>query len=289
MIKNILITGALGQLGQEVNAAFSGNHNYKVFSTDINDLDITNINAVNNYIKNNAIDYVINCAAYTAVDAAEDNMDLCVKLNINAVANIAKAALANNAKVIHISTDYVFDGYHYHPYTEEDRTNPTSVYGTTKLEGERTIFELAPDSIIIRTSWLYSPHGKNFVKTMIKLGNEKESLNVVCDQIGTPTSATDLANAIYTIITGDKWASGLYNYSNEGAISWYDFTKSIHRIAGITSCNVAPILSKEYPTKAQRPFYSVLDKSKIKKQFGITIPYWEESLEECIKILKHNS
>ncbi|MDD2961747.1 MAG: dTDP-4-dehydrorhamnose reductase [Muribaculaceae bacterium] len=286
---NILVTGSNGQLGKEIQVAFENRQGYKLYCTDINELDITDSKAVDNYIKNNTINIVINCAAYTAVDAAEDNAQLCKKLNVEAIANIAQSAEANNAKVIHISTDYVFDGCNFKPYTEEDTPAPKSVYGTTKLEGEKRLLSIAPDSIIIRTSWLYSPHGKNFVKTMIRLGEEKDSINVVCDQIGTPTSATDLANAIYTIIDSNKIGKGIYHFSNEGAISWYDFAKAIHRLCGIKNCNINPIPSRLYPTPAQRPYYSVLDKSKIKDTFHIVIPYWESSLEKCINNLKINS
>lgn len=284
---NILVTGANGQLGNEMRTALPQNNipgNY--FFTDVDELDITNKLAVRNFISGNKIDIIINCAAYTAVDAAQDDFLSASRININAVANIADAATVNNAKIIHISTDYVFDGYNYRPYTEDDRTSPQSIYGSTKLEGEHILQTIAPDSIIIRTSWLYSPFGKNFVKTMLKLGREKEAVNVVCDQIGTPTYAADLAGAIATILGSGKWISGIYHFSGEGACSWYDFTKSIHRIAGITSCNVLPVRSSEYPSKVQRPFYSVLDKTKIKENYNINIPYWEESLQKCIRILE---
>ena len=188
--------------------------------------------------------------------------------------------------MLHISTDYVFDGYNCRPYEETDEPNPKSVYGVTKLQGERELLKYATDSIIVRTAWLYSPFGKNFVKTMLALGESRDTLSVVCDQVGTPTAAADLATAIFAIITDDEWKPGIYHFSNEGAISWYDFTKAIHRIAGISGCTVSPIKSKDYPTRAVRPFYSVLDKTKIKAAYGITIPYWEESLARCIAELK---
>lgn len=286
MAKNILITGSNGQLGREVHAKFEGNNAYNLICTDIDELDITNANAVEACISNNKIDYIINCAAYTNVDGAQEDMINCAKLNINAVANLAASAKKYGARIIHISTDYVFDGYNYKPYNEEDRTNPLSTYGTTKLEGERNIKDLASEYMIIRTSWLYSPHGKNFVKTMIRLGDEKENINVVCDQIGTPTSATDLAEAIYKIIDSGKWETGLYHFSNEGAISWYDFTKSIMKIIGNNKCKITPIPSHDYPTPTPRPFYSVLDKKKIKDTYNLNIPYWEDSLIKCIDKLK---
>lgn len=286
MKKNILITGANGQLGRETNARFAGDDSYTLFCTDVAELDITNAKAVSEFVSANKIDYIINCAAYTNVDGAQNDMATCAKLNIDAVANIANAARDNGAKVIHISTDYVYDGFNYKPYNEEDRMNPQSVYGTTKYEGERSLKDIAPEYIILRTSWLYSPHGKNFVKTMLRLGSEKSDISVVNDQIGTPTSATDLADAIYTIINSGKWISGSYNYSNEGVISWYDFTKAIFRIANIKSCNVHTISSKDYPTPTPRPFYSVLDKTKIKDTYNLDIPYWETSLVKCIDKLK---
>lgn len=289
MPKNLLVTGANGQLGNEMrNVTARNNAPFNTFFTDVDTLDITDAHAVNSFVEKNKIDVIVNCAAYTAVDRAEDDMVLCAKLNIEAVTNLASAARNYGAKIVHISTDYVYDGYNYHPYEEFEETNPKSVYGRTKLDGEKELLKYAPDdSIIVRTAWLYSPYGKNFVKTMLSLGQSRDTLSVVCDQIGTPTAAADLAEAIYAIITFPEWKPGIYHFSNEGAISWYDFTKAIHRIAGIKNCNVVPIKSKDYPTRATRPFYSVLDKSKIKQTFGITIPYWEESLERCIEILNN--
>lgn len=291
MPKNLLVTGANGQLGNEMrNILADVDAPFKTFFTDVDTLDITDAHAVNEFVEKNCIDVIVNCAAYTAVDRAEDDMVNCAKINIEAVTNLASAARNFGVKIVHISTDYVYDGYNYHPYEEFEDTNPKSVYGSTKLDGEKALLKYGPDnSVIIRTSWLYSPYGKNFVKTMIELGKTRDSLNVVCDQVGTPTAAADLAAAIYAVITADEWKPGIYHFSNEGAISWYDFTKAIHRIAGITSCNVSPIKSKDYPTKATRPFYSVLDKSKIKSTFGITIPYWEESLVKCIETIKNQS
>ena len=287
MPQNLLVTGANGQLGNEMQRIVAANPGkVNAYFTDIDTLDISDAAAVRAFIEHNAIDVIVNCAAYTAVDRAEDDMVLCAKLNIDAVANLASAARDFGAKVLHISTDYVFDGFEHRPYEESDEPNPRSTYGTTKLQGERELLKYAPDSIIVRTAWLYSPFGKNFVKTMLALGESRDRLSVVCDQVGTPTAAADLASAIFTIITAPEWHAGIYPFSNEGAISWYDFTKAIHRIAGITTCEVSPIKSKDYPTRAVRPFYSVLDKTKIKATFGITIPYWEESLARCIAELK---
>lgn len=285
MSRNLLITGANGQLGNEMRNLLATNKSFNSYFADIDTLDITDARAVYHFVESNKIDTIVNCAAYTAVDRAEDDMVACAKLNVEAVGNIAGAARNYGARVLHISTDYVFDGYNYQPYTEEDDTNPKTAYGTTKRDGERTLLKIAPDSIIIRTAWLYSPYGKNFVKTMLALGREKEQLQVVCDQIGTPTCAADLAQAIGAALTADEWHPGIYHFSDEGACSWYDFAKSIHRIAGIDTCKVVPVKSKEYPTRAIRPHYSVLDKSKIKRTYGIEIPHWEESLEKCINII----
>ena len=284
----LLITGANGQLGSEIcNLAMSDNINSYIF-TDIEELDITDLDAVCNYVQIQKPDYIINCAAYTAVDKAEEDIDLCTKINYHAVENIAKCAKNIGAKVVHISTDYVYGGDSSTPYLESDPTNPKSVYGSTKLRGEIALMNILPeDSIIIRTSWLYSTYGKNFVKTMIMLGKEMERLNVVSDQRGTPTYARDLAKAIMHIVDAEKFVAGIYNYSNEGECTWYDFACEIHKIAGVESV-VNPISTNEYPTKAIRPVYSVLNKSKIKRTFGLSIPNWKDSLNECIRILNSN-
>ena len=287
--KTILITGANGQLGREMRKVIEGEIMVEPIYTDVDELDITDAQAIDNLLSSNKVDYIVNCAAFTAVDAAESNVELCTMLNVEAPALLARAAYKHGARLVHISTDYVFDGNNCRPYREDDAVCPTSVYGTTKAEGERRIMEIAPDSIIIRTAWLYSPHGKNFVKTMLNLGREREELRVVCDQVGTPTCALDLASVVMTFINSDQWHPGIYHFSNEGAISWYDFTIAIHRIAGITSCHVLPCMTKDYPTAASRPNYSVLDKSKIKATLGIEIPHWEESLEMCIKLLTQQS
>ncbi|MBF0761187.1 dTDP-4-dehydrorhamnose reductase [Dysgonomonas mossii] len=287
--KNILVTGCNGQLGNEIRR-ISANHenNFRFFFTDVAELDITDLKAVDSFIKENNIKYIINCAAYTAVDKAEDDVDLCYKINRDAVANLGLAATNNNAKVIHISTDYVYDGTANKPYVETDTVNPQSVYGKSKQEGEAELLKACADSIIIRTAWLYSIFGSNFVKTMIKLGKERETLNVVADQRGTPTYGTDLAKTIVKILDfseANGFKPGIYHYSNEGATTWYDFTLAIHKEAGINTCKVNPITTEQYPVKATRPKYSVLDKTKIKSTFNLTIPKWEESLNNCIKEL----
>jgi dTDP-4-dehydrorhamnose reductase len=284
---NILVTGCNGQLGNEIQLLQSENTQYRWFNTDVKELDITDQDAVNNYVKTNSIYGIINCAAFTAVDKAETNVPLCTKLNAEAPAILATAIEKQNGWLIQISTDYVFNGTNFKPYTEEDKPAPDSVYGITKLKGEQAITKICKKALIIRTAWLYSIFGNNFVKTMVRLGKERDELNVVFDQIGSPTYAHDLAQAIMTIINHGVTA-GLYNFSNEGIISWYDFTKAIHRIAGITSCKVNPVHTEEYPTPAHRPHYSVLDKTKIKKTYNIEIPYWETSLEKCIKQLSAN-
>lgn len=288
-MKNILVTGAYGQLGNEVRVLSANYPEYNFMFTDVDSLDITDKNELIDFVTGNDIRYIINCAAYTAVDKAEDDAELCEKINATAVKNLGLAAAEAGAGIIHVSTDYVFDGTSCRPYTEDMPTKPCSVYGKTKLKGEKNLLKACPNAIIIRTAWLYSPFGNNFVKTMIKLGSERESLNVIFDQVGTPTYAEDLADAILkamdqTIDTNhDK--GGVYHFSNEGVCSWYDFTIKIHEIAGIKTCKVNPIETKDYPTKAARPHYSVLNKSKIKQTFNITIPHWEASLKNCIKEL----
>ncbi len=280
---NILITGANGQLGREMRRLLEGDNCFAPTYTDVDELNITDMDAVDQMVGSLQLDYIINCAAYTAVDRAEDDEDTAALINAQAVENLASAAARHGVRMIHVSTDYVFDGEGNRPYREEDAPHPVSAYGRTKLAGEQALQRLLPEqSVILRTAWLYSPHGKNFVKTMLELGRSRDSLRVVYDQIGSPTSATDLARAIITVMNADDWHPGIYHYCNEGAVSWYDFTKSIHRLAGITTCDVQPCLSHEFPAKAHRPAYSVLDKAKFKTTFGTTIPYWEESLEELI-------
>lgn len=284
----ILVTGAAGQLGNELHNVLEQNKPGITLYTDIHDLDLTDAAAVRKYIVDNEISHIVNCAAFTAVDKAEQEPAICAKVNTDAVKNIAEVAADYGVKVIQISTDYVFDGTAHMPYRESDKVNPISTYGTTKRKGEMVLLSMSPDAVIIRTAWLYSPYGNNFVKTMLRLGAERSELGVVCDQIGTPTCARDLAEAIYAILTARQWVPGIYHFSDEGACSWYDFTKAIHRIAGITGCNVKPIMTDDYPTAAARPPYSVLDKTRIKKTYGITIPHWEESLQNCIKQIQNN-
>lgn len=283
-MKNILVTGANGQLGNEMRVLSAAYTEYNYFFTDVAELDICDEQAVMDFVKANDIHVIVNCAAYTAVDKAEDNVELCTKLNQTAVGYLAKAAEAHGAEFIHVSTDYVFDGTHHLPYTEGEPTCPNSVYGVTKLGGEVNALEYCRKTMIIRTAWLYSTFGNNFVKTMLRLGKEREALGVVFDQIGTPTYARDLAHAVFAAIRQGV-VPGVYHFSNEGVCSWYDFTKAIHRLAGITTCKVSPLHTDEYPAKAPRPAYSVLDKTKIKRTYGIEIPHWEESLEACINEL----
>ena len=280
-MKNVLITGANGQLGNEMRVLSEANKEYTYFFTDVAELDICNEQAVMDFVKANDIKVIVNCAAYTAVDKAEENVELCTKLNADAVGYLAKAAEANGAEFVQISTDYVFDGTAHIPYQETEPTCPNSVYGSTKLAGEQNALTLCSRSMVIRTAWLYSTFGNNFVKTMIRLGKERDTLGVIFDQVGTPTYARDLARAIFAAIRQGV-VPGVYHFSNEGVCSWYDFTKAIHRIAGITDCKVNPLHTEEYPTPAKRPHYSVLDKTKIKNTYQIEIPYWEDSLKECI-------
>ena len=283
---NILITGCNGQLGNEMQLLEKENPQHTYYNTDVAELDITNQQAIERFVDEYAIDGIVNCAAYTAVDKAEANEPLCQLLNAEAPAYLAHAVGRRGGWMIQISTDYVFDGTKHTPYVEDDDTCPNSVYGRTKLVGELNVQKLCERSMIIRTAWLYSTFGNNFVKTMISLGNEKPELGVIFDQIGTPTYAHDLARVIMTAIQ-QGIRPGIYHFSDEGVTSWYDFTKAIHRLAGIITCRVRPLHTSEYPTPAARPHYSVLDKTKIKQTYGIDIPHWEESLAECIEQLKH--
>lgn len=284
-MKNILITGANGQLGNEMRVLSAEHPEYAYFFTDVAELDICNEKAILDFVKANDIHVIVNCAAYTAVDKAEENIELCTKLNADAVGYLAKAAEANQAEFIQISTDYVFDGTAHTPYRETEPTCPNSVYGSTKLAGEQNALTLCSRAMVIRTAWLYSTFGNNFVKTMIRLGKERDSLGVIFDQIGTPTYARDLARAIYAAIRQGV-TPGVYHFSNEGVCSWYDFTKAIHRLAGIKDCKVNPLHTEEYPTPAKRPHYSVLDKTKIKNTYHIEIPHWMDSLQSCIAELE---
>ena len=280
---NILVTGANGQLGNEMRCIAATSLNNYIF-TDVAELDITDLDAIRNMIHLDNIKVIVNCAAYTNVDKAEDDYDMADLLNNKAVENLAIAAKEVNATLIHISTDYVFQGDKNMPCGEDCETNPLGIYGKTKRAGEQSIQRVGCNYLIFRTAWLYSQFGKNFVKTMRQLTADKDKLRVVFDQIGTPTYAKDLAVAIYAAIN-QGIVPGIYHFSDEGVCSWYDFTVAIHRIADITTCKVSPLHTDEYPAKAPRPHYSVLDKTKIKKTFGIEVPHWEESLKVCIEKL----
>lgn len=284
---NILVTGSKGQLGNEIKKLKDQYPDFNFFFTDIEELDLTNNEAIALWFQNNKPQVVLNCAAYTAVDKAEDDRELSMLVNKTAVSYLAKSCTRHKALLVHISTDYVFDGTNHKPYTENDKTKPISFYGLTKLEGEVAVEQFCERFIIIRTSWLYSVHGNNFVKTMIRLGKERDSLGVVFDQVGTPTFAGDLAQAMLeaTAQMHDQQVKEIFHYSNEGVISWYDFAKAIMEDAGI-NCQVNAIESKDFPTKTNRPFYSVLNKTKIKTQLNLQVPYWRNSLKNMIQELE---
>ena len=281
----ILITGAHGQLGRELKDASAFYPNFVIDYTDAHTLDITSYDALVKTFANGQYDWCINCAAYTAVDKAESDVEMAQKINAEAPGLVAAAAAKYGAKLIHISTDFVFDGRMPSPYQEDDATEPLSAYGRTKLDGENRCMAANPASTIIRTAWLYSNYGNNFVNTMRRLGKERETLNVIYDQVGTPTYARDLAYAIWKIVeTNDASLSGLYHYSNEGVASWYDFAHEIMELSKLT-CKVKPINTYEYPTPATRPAYCLMSKKKIKAAFHIEIPHWRESLKHCIALL----
>ena len=283
----ILITGSNGQLGNEMRVLSKEHGKHQYFFTDVIQaddtylLDITDKAAVSAFVEAHSIDLIVNCAAYTNVDKAEEDEATAQKINADALAVLG----SQGVKVIHISTDYVFSGDEHVPCRESDPVAPRTAYGRTKYMGEKNLLAACPEAVILRTAWLYSTYGNNFVKTMIRLGQEKEKLGVVFDQIGTPTYAADLAWAIFTVIETPAWHPGVYHFTNEGVCSWYDFTLAIHELAGIKKCQVRPILSEEYQYKTPRPHYSVLDKSKFKKTFGVEIPHWMASLERCVKML----
>lgn len=282
----VLITGENGQLGSELKELSSSYSQHEFTFVDRNTLDLSNLCKLEDYFDDKTFDVIINCAAYTAVDKAQSEEDLANTINHRAVSLLAKIAKKKNISFIHISTDYVFDGKNYRPYIETDKTDPQGAYGLTKRDGENAILDVAPkNTIIIRTSWVYSSFGNNFVKTMLRLGKERDSLGVIFDQVGTPTYARDLAKTILNILPQIKNESPeIYHYSNEGVASWYDFTQSIFELTGI-DCNVNAITAEEYPLPAPRPHYSLLNKAKIKNDFGITIPYWKNSLKQCLKHL----
>ena len=290
---NILVTGANGQLGTELRNLAADSRNRYIF-TDVNELpgvetlhlDATDVDAVRIVADTEGVDAIINCAAYTNVDGAESDQGLCDLLNRQLPANLASVAQERNALLVHISTDYVFGGNASVPYKEDSVPDPTGVYGTTKLLGENAILSSGCRYLILRTAWLYSPYGKNFVKTMLRLTSERDSLKVVFDQVGTPTYASDLARVIVDLVDGGKIReSGIYHYTNEGVTSWYDFARAICLLGG-NHCDIQPCHSDEFPAKVHRPHYSVLDKTKMKTTFGIRIPYWLDSLEDCVKRIK---
>mgnify|MGYP000847441308 CR=1 FL=1 len=286
----ILVTGSNGQLGSEIRELTNNDGTNVYFYTDVSELDITDKSAVNKFIEKQKIDIIINCAAYTQVDKAEEDEKIAFLINATAPGNLAEACREYDATLFHISTDYVFDGRNNIPYIERESTSPLGVYGRSKLKGEEFIQESGCSYIIIRTSWLYSSFGHNFVKTIGRLSSEKDELKVVFDQIGTPTYARDLATAILTIIQNDQFIDrkGIYHYSNEGVCSWYDFAIAINEYFG-NDCHIRPCHSDDFPAKVTRPHYSVLDKTKIKNDFGIEIRYWKDSLCKCVELLKQNN
>jgi len=290
-MNKILVTGASGQLGQSFQVDAKTHSQFNIVFADRNMLDLSKTESIDAYFKQHRFDVIINCAAHTAVDKAESEPELADAINHLAVQQLVKNAKQQHAKLIHISTDYVFNGQQYRPYIEQDEVAPQGVYGATKLAGEQAVLQsMAEDALIIRTSWVYSEFGNNFVKTMLKLGVDRDSLGVIYDQVGTPTYAGDLAKAIMHIIghesfTKGAFASDIYHYSNEGVCSWYDFAKAIFEYEGI-ECDVSAIETKDYPTPAKRPHYSVLNKSKIKQTFQTAVPYWKDSLAACLQKLK---
>ncbi len=282
----VLVTGANGQLGSALRRVLDREMPGEAIYTGREDLDLTDAAAVEVFMRDREVTHVVNCAAYNAVDRAEEEKRECALVNTDAVKNLAAAADLLGAKIIHLSTDYVFDGTNHRPYRESDKVNPISQYGTTKRKGETALLALAPESIIIRTAWLYSDTGHNFVRTMLAMAEKQDRIRVVCDQIGTPTYARDLANAILAVLKSHQWVAGIYHFTNEGAASWYDFAKAIFRIAG-KDVNVVPIPTEDYPTPASRPAYSILDRSRIKATYGVEIPHWEEALADCIKLIQN--
>ncbi len=284
--KTILVTGANGQLGNEMRVISSAYSDFNFLFVTKDDLPIDDLVAIKNYFSSHSINYCVNCAAYTAVDKAETEVEKALLINATAVGNLATVCKNHSAQFIHISTDYVFDGSATLPYTEDHPVAPVNTYGATKLKGEQLAQQNNPGCIIIRTSWVYSSFGNNFVKTMLRLTKEKEQLNVVSDQQGCPTYAADLAAAIMQIITSNKIAAhpGIYNYSNTGVINWYQFALAIKELSG-SKCVVNPIPSSNYPTPAKRPAYSVLNTAKIQLTFNSTIPFWKDSLQKCVSLI----
>jgi len=284
---NILITGSQGQLGSELRDLHVNNAEWHFVFTDKDKLDITDKAAIASTCTSNNITHIINCAAYTAVDKAEEDTETANAINHLAVKHLAEVAKEKNITLVHVSTDYVFDGTNHKPYNETDTTNPQGIYGQTKLNGEKALLHVNPkNSIILRTSWVYSSFGNNFVKTMLRVGQERGELGIIFDQVGTPTYARDLAEHILEILPQIQHQHvEIYHYSNEGVCSWYDFAKAIFELSNIT-CKVKPIETKEYPTPATRPHYSLLNKVKIKKGYNIVLPYWRDSLKQCLTKIK---
>jgi len=286
----ILVTGANGQLGQSLHKISSSYPEYQFTFVQRNELDLSQAQSIAAYFQSHRFDYIINCAAYTAVDKAEEENELAEQINYLAVKQLAEIAKAQQTALVHISTDYVFDGTQYRPYVENDTVSPQSVYGASKLKGEQALQAISPKGCIIRTSWVYSEFGKNFLKTMRMLGEQRDALNVIFDQVGTPTYATDLAKAIMQIVSTDSASNSLeksletYHFSNEGVCSWYDFSNAIFSLSDI-NCALSPIETKDYPTPAKRPHYSVLNKAKIKQDYALNIPYWRDSVQECLSAL----
>lgn len=284
-VPSILVTGANGQLGSELKKLSSAYSQYTFTFLTRDEFPLNDTVRIKDYLKSNQFDFLINCAAYTAVDKAESEKELAWQINATAVGVLAAACRDNIIKFLHISTDYVFDGTAKEPYKVDDLTNPQTVYGASKLEGERLAMNENSDAIIIRTSWVYSSYGNNFMKTMLRLFQEKEEISVVNDQIGSPTYAADLAEVIIKMISSGQWYEGIYHFSNEGVISWFDFAGAIKNLSG-SSCKINPIPTSAYPTPAKRPAWSVLEKSKIQQHYGIQFRNWEESLRLCIEKIK---
>ncbi|HQB27880.1 MAG TPA: dTDP-4-dehydrorhamnose reductase [Paludibacter sp.] len=286
-MQTVLVTGSKGQLGNEIQVLALSYPQFNFIFTDVEELDICNRRSVDDFFAVHKIDFLINCAAYTAVDKAEEDKLMCFQINKDAVGHLGEASARHGVKMLHVSTDYVFDGKSYVPYTEEMPVSPATVYGQSKAEGEQLLASVLQNAVVVRTSWLYSSFGNNFVKTMLRLGRERVSLQVVFDQVGTPTYAADLADALLQIISAGKLIPGIYHYSNEGVCSWYDFALAIFKSAKI-ECDVLPINSKDYPTKTPRPHYSVLNKQKVKSTYNLRIAHWEDSLKLCIQKLENH-
>lgn len=281
----ILITGAAGQLGNELRCLLEAEHPGVATYTDLAELDLTDSRAVLNFVADGGYTHIVNCSAYTAVDRAEDEKIQCTQVNVDGVRNLATAAAQTGARLVHISTDYVFDGTACRPYAESDKPAPLSHYGSSKRKGETALLGLLPDAVIIRTGWLYSTFGHNFVKTISRKIVDGEKLRVVSDQIGTPTYAADLARMIKDVIFAPQWLGGTYHFSNEGVASWYDLAVAIAEEMNRPEASITPVSTTDYPTVATRPFYSVLDKTKIKATYGVTIPHWRNALRRCIAAL----